>query len=316
MEQHQTGFFILLFVVLSLFTGAALRYALKNIALPYTIALLLLGLGLGLAERGGMIPGEVELLGHTLQLVTSMDPHLIMFLFLPTLIFESAFAMEVHLFRRTFLQIAILAVPGLVVSTLLTAALAKFLFPWDWSWTAALLFGSLISATDPVAVVALLKELSSRKRLETILEGESLLNDGTAIVLFTLFYHLMTGDSQQEISWSLLPTIGWQFIWGVSMGLLVGLSFGTLAIVFLGKIYKDAMVEITLSITVAYLAFLTAESVLHVSGVVAVVTLALLLAGVGRTRISPEIAGFLEGNGLSGQHPHLSLGWPHYRPSS
>lgn len=293
MEQHQAGFFILLFVVLSLFTGAALRYALKNIALPYTIALLLLGLGLGLAERGGMIPGEVELLGHTLQLVTNMDPHLIMFLFLPTLIFESAFAMEVHLFRRTFLQIAILAVPGLVVSTLLTAALAKFLFPWDWSWTAALLFGSLISATDPVAVVALLKELSSRKRLETILEGESLLNDGTAIVLFTLFYHLMTGDSQQEISWSLLPTIGWQFIWGVSMGLLVGLSFGTLAIVFLGKIYKDAMVEITLSITVAYLAFLTAESVLHVSGVVAVVTLALLLAGVGRTRISPEIAGFL-----------------------
>ncbi|WP_028584361.1 cation:proton antiporter domain-containing protein [Desulfogranum mediterraneum] len=291
--DQQTGFLILLFVILSLLTGSILRHFLKNIALPYTIALLLLGLGLGFAQRGGMVPAEVGLFGHTLELVTNMDPHLIMFLFLPTLIFESAFAMEVHLFRRTLLQIAILAVPSLLVSTILTATLAKYLFPWNWSWTAALLFGSLISATDPVAVVALLKELSSRKRLETLLEGESLLNDGTAIVLFTLFYHLMVGESQQELSWSLLPGIGWQFLWGVSMGLLVGLFFGGLAIIFLGKIYKDAMVEITLSITVAYLAFLTAESIFHVSGVVAVVTLALLLAGIGRTRISPEIAGFL-----------------------
>lgn len=290
---HQPGVFILLFVIVSLFTGALLRHCLKNIAFPYTIALLVLGLSLGLVERSGVFPENLELLGHALQLVVQIDPHLIMFLFLPTLIFESAFAMEVHLFRRAFLQIAILATPGLLVSTLLTAILAKFFFPWNWSWPVALLFGSLISATDPVAVVALLKELSSRKRLETLLEGESLMNDGTAIVLFTLFYHLILNGTQQETSWGLFPFVGWEFLRGVSIGLLVGIAFGTLAIVLIGKVFKDAMVEITISVAVAYLAFLVAETIFHVSGVMAVVALALLLAGVGKTRISPEISEFL-----------------------
>ena len=119
-------------------------------------------------------------------LLADIEPHLILLLFLPTLIFESAFGLETHLFKRMFSQIAILAVPGLLVTTTLTAALVYYLFPWSWSWAVCFLFGALISATDPVAVVALLKEVSSRKRLETLIEGESLLNDGTAIVLFTL----------------------------------------------------------------------------------------------------------------------------------
>ncbi len=292
--EHQTGIFILLFVILSLFVGALLRHTLKDIAIPYTVALLVIGLSLGLTERYGLFPHNLELLSHSLQLVVNIDPHLIIFLFLPTLIFESAFAMEVHLFRRTFLQIAILAVPGLLVSTILTATLAKLFFPWDWSWPAALLFGSLISATDPVAVVAMLKELSSRKRLETLLEGESLLNDGTAIILFALFYHLIVNDAPQDTSWMLFPLIGWQFIWGVSLGLLVGLSFGAMAIALIGKVFKDAMVEVTISVAMAYLTFMVAEAIFHVSGVVAVVTLALLLAGVGRTRISPEVTDFLK----------------------
>ncbi len=292
--EHHSGFLILLFVVLSLFTGALLRHLLKNTAIPYTIALLVIGLAIGFTERSGVLPDNLHVFGETLQLLVTMDPHLIMFLFLPTLIFESAFAMEVHLFRRAFLQISILAVPGLIVSTLLTALLAKFFFPWDWSWATALLFGALISATDPVAVVALLKELSSRKRLETLLEGESLLNDGTAIVFFAIFYRLMTDQGGQEVSWTIIPFITGQFIWGVSLGLMVGLAFGTLAILLIDKVFKDAMVEITISVAVAYLAFLAAEALFDVSGVVAVVTLALLLAGVGKTRISPEISEFLE----------------------
>lgn len=291
--EHQSGVFILLFVIASLFTGALLRHSLKNIAFPYTVALLIIGLVLGFAERSGVFPQHLHVLGHTLQLVVQIDPHLIMFLFLPTLIFESAFSTEVHLFRRAFLQIAIMATPGLLVSTLLTATLAKVFFPWDWSWPAALLFGSLISATDPVAVVALLRELSSRKRLETLLEGESLMNDGTAIVLFALFYQLVLNDTQQGLSLGLFSVVGWQFLWNVSIGLLIGLAFGALAITIIGKVYKDAMVEITISVAVAYLAFLVAEAIFHVSGVMAVVALALLLAGIGKTRVSPEIAVFL-----------------------
>jgi len=290
---HQTGIALLLFVVFSLFAGALLRHFLKKVVFPYTIALLLLGLLLGTMHRYGFLPETLHFYGQTLPMVAWIDPHLIMFLFLPTLIFESAFVMEVHLFQRAFMQILILAVPGLLISSVLTGMLAKMLFPWNWSWPVALLFGSLISATDPVAVVALLKELSSRKRLETLLEGESLLNDGTAIVLFALFYQLIVAEIPPTVGWSLFPLIAWQFTWGVCLGLLVGIAIATLTIFLIGRVFKDAMVEITLSVAGAYFSFIAAEALFHVSGVVAVVSYGLLLAGIGRTKISPEISEFL-----------------------
>lgn len=288
---HEPGTLILLFVSLALMLGAATRHLLKGTPVPYTVALLLLGLGLGLGQRSGLLEGIWPMAGESIQLISEIDPHLILFLFLPTLIFESAFAMEVHLFRRTFGQIALLAVPGLIVCTLLTAVLAKTAFPWDWSWSVALMFGALISATDPVAVVALLKEQSSRKRLETLIEGESLLNDGTAIVLFTLFYGMVVAGAGEQ-GFSLLHTVG-SFTWVVSLGLIIGVVLGIFALIWIGRIFNDAMIEITVTVACAYLVFFIAEELFHVSGVVGIVALALLFASVGRTRISPEVGGFL-----------------------
>ncbi len=289
--MHEPGILILLFVALALVLGAGTRHVLKGTPIPYSVALLVMGLGLGVADRAGLLANFFPLLDHSVDLVANIDPHLILFLFLPTLIFESAFAMEVHLFRRTFSQIAILAVPGLIVCTLLTAWLAHGAFPWNWSWGVALMFGALISATDPVAVVALLKEQSSRKRLETLIEGESLLNDGTAIVLFTLFYGmaLATGGASE---FSLFGTVV-QFTWVVALGLVIGLALGMLALVWIGRVFNDEMIEITVTVAVAYLVFFIAEGMFHVSGVVGIVALALLFASVGRTRISPEVGGFL-----------------------
>lgn len=88
-----------------------------------------------------------------------MDPHLLLIMFLPTLIFESAFVMDVHTFKKTIGQSMILAGPGLILSTFLTSLMGKFIFTYNWSWVVALMFGTILSATDPVAVVALLKEL-------------------------------------------------------------------------------------------------------------------------------------------------------------
>jgi len=200
-----------------------MRYLLKNTNIPYTVALLVIGLIVGFIER--YLPSEQNssLLSDIVTSVSTIDPHLILFLFLPTLIFESAFAIESHLFRRTFTQISLLAVPGLILSTLLTAVMVKYLFPWDWSWPLALMFGALISATDPVAVVALLKEISSRKRLETLIEGESLLNDGTAIVMFTLFYTMITVTNSSSFD---LLSVSLEFLWVVSLGLIIGLLLG------------------------------------------------------------------------------------------
>lgn len=288
--HFESGLLILVFVTSSLLIGSLVRHLFKTSGLPYTVALLLIGIGLGLLERYGWF-ANMPLFEATLGLVADIEPHLILFLFLPTLIFESAFAMEVHLFRRIFSQIAILAVPGLILATVTTAALAHYLFPWDWSWPVCLMFGALISATDPVAVVALLKEVSSRKRLETLIEGESLLNDGTAIVLFGLFFvGVSAGDT--NLSFEFTEVVG-EFIWVVAAGLGIGVIAGALALVWIGKVFNDPMIEISLTIALAYLVFLLAEHGLHVSGVVAVVALALLFGGIGRTRISPEVSEFL-----------------------
>jgi len=288
MDYH-IGIIILVSTSLALLLGAIVRHLLKDSTIPYTVALLVIGLVIGFADRALSIPKD-HIFTQSIEMMSSIDPHLILFIFLPTLIFESAFAIEVHLFKRTFSQISILAVPGLIISTVLTAALVKFAFPWDWSWPIALLFGALISATDPVAVVALLKEMSSRKRLETLIEGESLLNDGTAIVLFSVFLGFVGASASQSID---AFAVGFDFIKVVALGLIIGLLTAFIIINWMTRIFNDPMLETTLSIVAAYLAFYVAEGLLHVSGVVAVVTLALTLSSVGRTKISPEVEGFL-----------------------
>ncbi|MEA3288658.1 MAG: cation:proton antiporter [Campylobacterota bacterium] len=284
------GLYILVFVIGSLILGSITMMFTKGTKVPYTVALLLIGLALGGIERTGFFEHNMSIISHALILVSDIDPHLILFIFLPTLIFESAYALEVHLFRRIFSQIALLAIPGLIISTIATAALVKVFFPWNWEWELALLFGALISATDPVAVVALLKEVSSRKRLETLIEGESLLNDGTAIVLFTLFLTMYLSTSSSDFS--LVSVVG-EFSFVVLFGLVIGVILGYAAIQLISKVFNNPLVEITLSVGVAYLVFFVAEHTFHVSGVVALVSLALMFATVGRTKVSPEVAGFL-----------------------
>lgn len=135
-------------------TSALVRHALKSTPVPYTVLLMVVGLIIGAFS-------EMEALTF-LQDYTklgALDPHLMLFVFLPTLIFESAFVMDVHTFRKTIGQAIVLAGPGLLLCSFLTALIARFIFPYHWSWVASLLFGTLLSATDPVAVVALLKEL-------------------------------------------------------------------------------------------------------------------------------------------------------------
>ena len=288
--MHQEyGLLILIFVIAALLTGAAARYFLRGLRLPYTVTLLLLGLAVGYLPKLYDLQEIAPSLLSILNEVADINPHLILFLFLPTLIFESAFAMEVHLFKRMLSQIITLAIPGMLLCTLATAALSIYVVPWEWSWIIALMFGALISATDPVAVVALLKEVSSRKRLETLIEGESLINDGTAIVVFTLFYSLAVAGDGASVG---IEVIG-NFLWVVSGGILVGGICAWLSLYWIGRVFNDALVEIAVSVSMAYIAFIVAEHNLHVSGVVAVVTLALAYASQGRTRISPEVAGFL-----------------------
>lgn len=283
--MHNIGLSILIFVIFALLIGALLKSVMRNSRLPYTVVLLLVGIIFGGINQWGLFGSDTLMSGMFSQ-VGNIDPHLILYLFLPTLIFESAYSMEPHLFFRIAPQIILLAVIGLIISMVLSALAINWLLSWGMG--TALLFGALISATDPVAVVALLKEKSSRKRLETLIEGESLLNDGTAIVFFSLFYGFALGTTTEVQA---LPVVG-KFIWVVTAGLIIGAAVGWSVLWIIGKLINQPLIEITLSVTAAYLTFIIAES-LHVSGVVALVALALMFSTIGRTRISPEISHFL-----------------------
>ncbi|MCG6277331.1 cation:proton antiporter, partial [Vibrio vulnificus] len=104
--HFDSGLLALLFVIIALFIGALVRHLLKGSQVPYTVALLILGIAIGLAHRGNIFADNYTFIGETLSLASEIDPHLFLFLFLPTLIFESAFAMErVHVVRRMFTQI-------------------------------------------------------------------------------------------------------------------------------------------------------------------------------------------------------------------
>ena len=276
---------LLVFFVVAIILGILLRRLLKNTAIPYSVSLLILGILIGSVLDYEVNNPFLHELKSSFLLASQLDANLIMFIFLPALVFESAFSLEVHLFKRMFSQIALLAIPGMVLCTGITALLSLSVLPWNWSVGAALMFGAIVSATDPVAVVSLLKEMCSRARLQTLIEGESLLNDGTAIVLFTLFLGLAT-QAQAELSF--IHVIG-EFTRVVSLGVLIGALVAAISLMFIGSLFNDSLIEIALTLVLPYLVFYLAEHVFHASGVVSVVTLALIYAGPGRTRFSPEV---------------------------
>ena len=192
-HHHGIEYTIILVFTLVLGTGAAMRLFTRLTKFPFTIGMLLAGAAAGLAiEFWG---GDHGLFG-LFQLPDDgmiISPNLIIFIFLPALIFESSYDLDGHLFKKNLGVISFLAGPAMLACTFLTAALMIWVAPkeWGWGWLAALTFGALISATDPVAVVAILKEVGAPKRLGTLIEGESLLNDGVAIVVFTVLIGLL-----------------------------------------------------------------------------------------------------------------------------
>jgi Na+/H+ antiporter len=276
---------------LALVAGAATRWFSRRVRIPYTIAMLLLGIGVGLVLRQfeGAENAILAMLAHG----AAISPHLIIFVFLPALVFESAFALEVYAFRKNLGAVGVLAVPALLCSTVLTAALMVWLtsaggFDWHWGWIAALAFGALASATDPVAVVSILRDLGAPKRLGVVIEGESLLNDGTAIVVFSVLLTMLTG-----VAGFAPGTVALEFTRVVLGGIAVGLGLAIFVSNWISRTFNDPLVEITLTIVLAYAAMVVAEGFLHVSGVMAVVTAGLWMSAKGKTRISPEVSHFL-----------------------
>ena len=279
----------LLFIILSLFIGITTKRFLRNIPIPYTVILLIIGILLGTADRLEWFE-SIAFMHNAIDWAGHIHYKIILFVFLPTLIFEAAFDLDVHTFKKSFWNAFLMAVPGIIVGMCLSGALTMLIQYFGigfggWSWYVALMFGAVICATDPVAVVSLLKELGGGKKLRTLIESESLLNDGTALVIFMVFFTILT-DTAANAN----PIIDFFIVTFGGVG--IGASIGLFTLFLLKKVFNDPLFEITGVIGSAYLTFYIAES-FHLSGVIGLVTLGLLMAGRGKTRISPEVAHFL-----------------------
>lgn len=195
------------------------------------------------------------------------------------------------------LQILMLALPGMLITTFATAALCQqFFFSYGWTFLHACLFGAIISATDPVAVVAILKEVGTSETLGILVDGESLLNDGVAILLFEIFSELLQ-EEEQEINLDnhhesqalkMFITFARITLGGPAFGWVIA----KLTVRFLSLIFNDAAVEVSVTLCAAYLTYFIAENVLCVSGVMALVLLGITLSAE-RTCISSEVQGLV-----------------------
>lgn len=187
-----------------------------------------------------------------------------------------------------------MAGPMLLVSTYLSALMMRYVLGYteehrNFNFTAALLYGAIISATDPVAVVALLKELGASKKLSTLIEGESLLNDGTAMVAFFVIMDFVKGDPSNPESLPGASDVFKKFICLAGGGAALGMLFGVIASYILTKIFNNFVLEVNTTIVICYIMFYLAEFVeLGFSGILSLVAFGLYMTYSGKTKISVE----------------------------
>lgn len=270
-----------LFIFVSLFL-AFLGYELKKkLGLPVSPILLILGI---------FIRDISHSMGNwktAFEQVDNIDPHLILFAMMPALIFEAGISTDWHTFRIEIGQILIMATTQVFLSALLTAGTIVYVLGYNFSWSEAFMLGVILSATDHVAVVAQLKEIYADKRFETLVQGETLLNEASVFVLFSIMKDSLTGNQNiaQSVALFFRLSLG---------GLCLGLAFSIVFSIVIKRMANDELQQTNLTLVTAYFLFFTADGTsVHVSGALAVVTFGLFMSAYGKTLISPNVEKYL-----------------------
>ncbi|MBC7637790.1 MAG: cation:proton antiporter [Acetobacteraceae bacterium] len=224
----------------------------RRLRLPYSVALVAAGIALA------FLPVKIEL---------QLTPALIFNVLLPPLIFEAAVQIPWAQFRRDLPVTLLLAILGVAISATIVALGVHALL--GWAWIGAILFGILIGATDPVAVIAAFKELKVEPRLALLVEAESLLNDGTAAVGFSIALAVAGGAMLGPVA------IAGMAGWTICGGLVIGAAVAAAMLLLAGRT-DDHLVEITLTVIIAYGSFLIAEAT-HASGILAALAAGLVV---------------------------------------
>ncbi len=275
--------FILSLVVL-LFVATVMSVLTKRVKMPLSIVLVLVGLLLGELIR--LYP-ELEPLAR-LQL----SEEILLYLFLPTLVFHAAFAIDARLLMKNIGPVLVLAIPAVIISF----AGVGYGLHWTLGMPlgAALVFGALITATDSSAVLTIFREIGAPKRLKILAEGENIFNDAVSIVIFLLAAGAVgigTVSVPEDANVFLFGVREFTvaFVGGLGTGAVVGFVFGKM----IEAVENDDLIEILLTTVVAFLAFLVAEFAIGASGITAVVGAGLMLGGWGRTKFSTGTLDYL-----------------------
>ncbi len=267
----------------------------RRVRLPHTVFLVVIGLVIGLIAQFPAFSFFTEF---------TLTPELLFYLLLPTLIFESAYNINARRMVEDIPAILTLAVIGLLVSTVLIGTALYFLLAFlgfTVPFILTLLFGALISSTDPVAVLALFKEYGAPRRLSLIFEGESLFNDATSVALFIILLEVATTDfNGAETVISGILTFASMMVGGITFGIIIGGIFAKLV----GYARENEIASITLTVVLAHITFILAELISHhlvigefhvmLSPIIATTVAALLMGNYGRSKIHPRAEEFVE----------------------
>ena len=265
----QQRFLLLLILVGALATVLGLVSKRARL-LPYPVVLAMAGVAVGL------LPGEQ---------LPRIDANVILLAFVPGLVFEAALTLDLGELRRRLVPVGLLATAGVALTVVLIGALTHLIL--GLSWASGMLLGAILAATDPIAVVTLLRRLKAPAGLAAILEGESLFNDGTGVAVFTAVLATILSGAPSAGDAAL------RFVEITVGGTAIGLAVGFLGLALL-RFAEDAPLEILATLVIAYGSYLAAD-VVHASGIVAVVVSGIVVArygtAIGRLH-GPQLIGF------------------------
>jgi len=253
-------------IALTLIVGAVLLRAKDVMPVPFTVLMLFYGLCVG-----GIMHGW-PWLDANLRVYAEMDPHVILGIFIPPLIFEGSAALKWTVLYRVLPQCLVLAVPGVLMNTGMVGTFLKLVLYPEWSWTYALLVGSLMSATDPVAVVATLRDLDADLAVTILTDGEAIMNDGTSIVIFNVLLPAAAGSVHLDAEF-----------FGLNANLLfagpvLGLILGHILFIALRHARGHAIVSTVYQVAGSYAAFYIAERLCLTSGVITILVMAIYVS--------------------------------------
>jgi len=245
---------------------------------PHSVLVLMLAVGVGLSGLkigGHFVEDFIDLL--------EVSPEGIQLLFLPPLIFSEMSKTNFYVFLNVARPTLLLALPGVVISSVITSLFPMFAIPMRWSWYEALAFGGMLASTDPVAVISVLTSLHTSKRLTSIISGESVMNDGSSIILVTLFLDMQAGHT-----YTALKTFDFVFRYVIG-SVVAGVIFGSILVGLMPFLNTKPTSLVTLTLAAPYLTFAFLQS-FGMSGVLGVVPLGLMTSTIGQTVIVGEVS--------------------------